>query len=333
MDNIRTAIVCIAANENLYIRDFVKWHLKLGFTKIFIGDNSPVDGEHPDFILNDFIDTGQVEIIRLYRHNKNPQFLQMILYSVVYEQHRHQFDWMFFIDVDEFVTFNTNKFTYVSDWLSQDYIADADEIRLNWLCFGDNNQIYYDNRPVWKRFPKPMPDILKHDWCGNYPVNGTLKSAIRCTSSFANFIATASPHWALTDKQNNSVVISPSGKRRAWNRSVDALLDYDVAYLAHYRTLTITEFLHRRIGKQFGAQATGCVHSKDTYFKQFTTENEMTPEKQEIWDAFFERFEDEHPGIFDKENLVEMKRPDDKELKQYIRDVQAVVREETEWTY
>ena len=59
----------------------------------------------------------------------------------------------------------------------------------------------------------------------------------------------------------------------------------------------------------------------------------MTPEKQEIWDAFFERFEDEHPGIFDKENLVEMKRPDDEELKQYIRDVQAVVREETEWTY
>ena len=47
MDNIRTAIVCIAANENLYIRDFVKWHLKLGFTKIFIGDNSLVDAEHP----------------------------------------------------------------------------------------------------------------------------------------------------------------------------------------------------------------------------------------------------------------------------------------------
>ena len=46
--NIRTAIVCMTANENLYIRDFVKWHLKLGFTKIFIGDNSPVNGEHPD---------------------------------------------------------------------------------------------------------------------------------------------------------------------------------------------------------------------------------------------------------------------------------------------
>ena len=37
----------MAANENLYIRDFVKWHLKLGFTKIFIVDNSPVDSEHP----------------------------------------------------------------------------------------------------------------------------------------------------------------------------------------------------------------------------------------------------------------------------------------------
>ena len=137
--NIRTAIVCIAANENLYIRDFVKWHLKLGFTKIFIGDNSPVDGEHPDFILSDFIDSGQVEIIRLYKHEKNPQFLQMIFYSIVYEQYHHMFDWMFFIDVDEFMTFNNNKFTDIREWLSQDYLANADEIRLNWMCFGDND--------------------------------------------------------------------------------------------------------------------------------------------------------------------------------------------------
>lgn len=331
-NDIRTAIVCIAANENLYIRDFVKWHLKLGFTKIFIADNSPVDGEHPDFILSDFIDSGQVEIICLYKHKGNPQFLQMIFYSIVYEQHHHEFDWMFFIDVDEFVMFNGNKYTDVSEWLSQEYLQNADEIRLNWMCFGDNDQLYYDNRPVWKRFPKPMADVNKNDWCGNYPLNGTLKSAIRCTAQIANFIATASPHWAAIDNNSNSIVVSPSGKQRPWNRSV-GFIDYDVAYLAHYRTLTITEYLHRRIGKQFGAQATGCVHSKDVYLKQFTTENEMTLEKQAIWDAYFERFEREHPGIFDQKNLVGMTRPTDDELNKYISDVRAVVMGEAEWTY
>ena len=333
MKNISTAIVCMAANENLYIRDFVKWHLKLGFTKIFIGDNSPVDGEHPDFILNDFIDSGQVEIIRLYKHHRNPQFLQMIFYSVVYELYHHLFDWMFFIDVDEFVMFiNNGNFTNVSEWLSQDYIANADEIRLNWLCFGDNDQLYYDNRPVWKRFPKPMPDLLKNDWCGDYPINETLKSAIRCTSSFANFIATSSPHWALTDKQSDSVVITPSGKRLNWNSSIGTI-DYEIACLAHYRTLTVTEFLRKRFGKQFGAQATGAIYSKDTYLKQFTTENEMTPEKQAIWDAYLENFESEHPGIFDQENLVNVLQPTDDELNKYIQDVYAAVINEKEWTY
>ena len=239
---------------------------------------------------------------------------------------------MFFIDVDEFVMFNGNKYTDVSEWLSQDYLQNADEIRLNWMCFGDNDQLYYDNRPVWKRFSKPMADVNKNDWCGNYPVNGTLKSAIRCTAQIANFIATASPHWAAIDNNSNSIVVSPSGKQRPWNRSV-GFIDYDVAYLAHYRTLTITEYLHRRIGKQFGAQATGCVHSKDVYLKQFTTENEMTPEKQAIWDAYFERFEREHPGIFDQENLVGMTRPTDDELNKYISDVRAVVTGEAEWTY
>ena len=93
-------------------------------------------------------------------------------------------------------------------------------------------------------------------------------------------------------------------------------LSYKDAYANHKEEgwiffLDVDDFLHRRIEKQLGAQATGCVHSKDTYFKQFTTENEITLEKQAIWDAYFERFERERPGIFDQENLVEMKRPSD----------------------
>lgn len=59
----------------------------------------------------------------------------------------------------------------------------------------------------------------------------------------------------------------------------------------------------------------------------------MTLEKQAIWDAYFERFEREHPGIFDQDNLVEMRRPSDEELEKYIQDVRTVIKGEAEWTY
>ena len=100
----------MAANENLYIRDFVKWHIAIGFTKIFIVDNSPVNSEHMDFILADYISAGFVQIIELRKTKRcNPPLFQMIVYTELYEELHNDFDWMFFIDVDEFVTFNSSN--------------------------------------------------------------------------------------------------------------------------------------------------------------------------------------------------------------------------------
>lgn len=328
------AIVCIAANENLYIRDFVKWHIAIGFTKIFIVDNSPADSEQMDFILADYIAAGCVQIIELRKNTpKNPQYLQMIVYTVMYDIWHGQFDWMFFIDVDEFVMLTDNAETFdIGEFLAHKRFSGAEQIRFNWQCYGDNDKLYYNNEPVWKRFPKPMQDVNRHDWAGNYPVNMTLKTAVRCTVESANFIATNSPHYPLTPAQQSAVVVSPSGRQRPAYRSVN-FIDYEQAFLAHYRTLTISEYLYRRFNPRSLGNPTGAIHSKDTLLKQFCVENKMNPVKQKIWDDYFAKIELEHPGLFDADNIRVLTRPSDEEILTIINDVRAVILGQKTWEH
>ena len=324
----------MAANENLYIRDFVKWHIAIGFTKIFIVDNSPVNNERMDFILADYISAGRVQIIQMRKNTpKNPQYLQMIVYTAMYDIYHNYFDWMFFIDVDEFVMLTDKAGTFnIGEFLANERFNDAEQIRFNWQCYGDNDKLYYNDEPVWKRFPKPMADITKHDWAGNYPVNMTLKTAVRCTVEYANFIATGSPHYLLTPTKWNAVVMSPSGKKRPANKSVD-FIDYEMAFLAHYRTLTITEYLYRRFNPYSLDNPTGAIHSKDALLKQFCVENEMNPMKQKIWDNYFDRIEREHPGIFDADNLQTLTRPSKEEILATLNDVQSVILGKKVWQH
>lgn len=331
---MRTAIVCMAANENLYIRDFVKWHIILGFTKIFIVDNSPVNGEHMEMILADYIAADKVQIIRMCKNSpKNPLYLQMIVYTEMYNIFHNQFDWLFFIDVDEYVMLTDKAETFnINEFLAHERFKNAEQIRFNWQCFGDNGKLYYDNDPVWKRFQKPMSNITKNDWCGLYPVNGTLKSAVRCTTEYANFIVTGSPHYMMTPAGKNAVVMSPSGRIRPAMKSVN-FIDYEIAYLAHYRTLTVTEYLYRRLNPQSLGNPTGAIHSPEILMKQFCVENEMTLQKQKIWDDYISNVERDYPGIFDKKNQQDMKRPSQEELQSIIIDVHNVILGKSVWSH
>ena len=292
----------MAANENLYIRDFVKWHIAIGFTKIFIVDNSPANSEHMDFILADYISEGYVQIIELRKTKEcNPPIFQMIVYTELYEEFHNDFDWMFFIDVDEFISFNSNIGTYkIDEFLQREQFSNAEQIRWNWMCYGDNDKLYYNNEPVWVRFPKPMQDISKYDWAGAYPVNGSLKTAIRCTTKGVDFITRKTPHFPITSTMEDAIVVSPSGKPRIWYRSVGEI-DYEAGWISHYRTLTISEFLNRRLSIQALEQASGNVFTKEALLALFCVENQMNPVKKKIWDEYMTRVEKEHPEIFSSE--------------------------------
>ena len=73
---MKTALVCIAKNENRYLREFIKYHLNLGFDNIYIGDNNDPEGEWISPIIDDYIDNKKVIVINLrgIRSDKEKNF-------------------------------------------------------------------------------------------------------------------------------------------------------------------------------------------------------------------------------------------------------------------
>lgn len=130
-DGVRTlshvgkiALVCIARNEDRYIDEWIDYHFKLGVDEIFIYENEwksnvkrervhtiPFDGKSKQvYAYNDFI----------FRRSEG-------------------FEWVIFIDVDEFLCLN--KHNSIQEFL-RDYgnlPDEADAIAINWMVFGDNN--------------------------------------------------------------------------------------------------------------------------------------------------------------------------------------------------
>ena len=51
----KVIVVMIVKNEMKYLREFVDYHLALGFDQIVIGDNNDLDGETYDELLKDLI--------------------------------------------------------------------------------------------------------------------------------------------------------------------------------------------------------------------------------------------------------------------------------------
>ena len=85
---LKTALVCIAKNEDNYIEEWVNYHIKLGFDMIFIYENNwRCKLEHPQITKIPF--DGELKQLPVYNH-----FVQI---------NGNNFDWIGFIDVDEFL--------------------------------------------------------------------------------------------------------------------------------------------------------------------------------------------------------------------------------------
>lgn len=66
------AICAIASNENLYLRDWVKYHVDLGVCKIILFDNSPIYGDYPQQVIGDYVSENIVDIINIRKDDVNP---------------------------------------------------------------------------------------------------------------------------------------------------------------------------------------------------------------------------------------------------------------------
>lgn len=207
---MRTALVCIANNEDDYIEDWIDYHHKLGYDDIFV-------------FMNDW---------RYRSPDKNSFFIpldgeamQLNAYNFFLNNYRNNYDYATFIDVDEFMTLK--KHDNVKDFF-ENYV-DYPCLGINWKLFGSSGLKTKDNRPVWNRFKMSQIGVNKHI---KTSVNIKLCRDKKLNPRFVN------PHFCDISG------ISPEGAQ------IIGPFNYagsdNIAYIAHYITKSEEECRERR---------------------------------------------------------------------------------------
>ena len=129
----------IAKEENKYIIEFVNYYKNLNFNKIIIFDNNNINGEKFDIILKNYINNKFIKIIN-YRGIKRPQIKAL---NECYKKYNHNFDWIAFYDVDEYLYIKNYK--NINNFLSLHKFEKCQSIIINWKYFGDSNKLFYEN--------------------------------------------------------------------------------------------------------------------------------------------------------------------------------------------
>ena len=154
INNIKVCLCAIGKNENKYVREYVEHYIKIGVDKIFIYDNNDLNGETFETVISGFIKNKYVQIIN-YRGKKT---MQVNMMKNCYKNNYKKYDWFIMYDMDEFI-FLKNKIN-IKYFLNNKKFNKCKIIQLNRPFHTDNNQIYYKNESLFKRFPKAFYNII-----------------------------------------------------------------------------------------------------------------------------------------------------------------------------
>lgn len=260
---MQTAICCIAKCENRYLEEWVDYHLSLGFDRIFIYDNNDVSGER---ILPSVAGNERVTIMDC----RGKTSYQNVAYTEFYKRYGKEYDWIAYIDVDEFITFSPESGLHgIHEFLSR-FDADVDIVHLNWMCFGDNDICELDDDySVLRRFVKP----LDFDKCIQYdfPENNHVKSIMRGGLDIGDRMIIIH-----TPKDGDFRTVGADGKPCA--NEFYKPYEFSTAYIRHYVSKSIYEWLIK-INRGLATSNTASeLYSIDRFFLY----NDRTPEKEKV---------------------------------------------------
>ena len=238
---MRVVVCAMAKNESLYIKDWVKHHLRIGFDKIYIYDNDDLDKP----FIKDYIDTKYLDkvVIKNIRGQKKPK-LQHDIYTGFYIKYGKTFDWCLFCDIDEFLFGITN----FHSWLMQLKFKNSKQIRVKWKLFGDDDLITRDmSKGVVDSFHKEVEHSLNRNLKdkGNLEKQG--KMLIR--GGMENIII-RSPHFGSIGYRDNVIPsVLPSGKVSFSKVVIEEDYSKESVYLHHYMTKSLSEFVEQKLNR------------------------------------------------------------------------------------
>lgn len=276
----------IIKNENLYLRDWVEYHLRLGFDKIFIYDNN--DTEYLEGVIYDYIMNGKVEVTPWIRYMDDSSTMydllatQIAAYNDCIDKH-NDFDWITFIDGDEFI--HLTNHSNVHDLFENDHIyIKYDAILMSWKMMGDPDALYYDQRPLWERFTKPLSGIY-----AGVPCNQCVKPFVNIQSGvrFGTSYCPNNPHSPDTSMVCNSLGRYVTG----WAGDFDRLTTprHEMIYVDHYYTKSLIEYLIKSVSCQHRFYNNNGINFEKC-ITQYKNLNGWTDKHENVYQDFLNRF-------------------------------------------
>jgi hypothetical protein len=214
----------------LYAEEFIDYYIKLGYDKIFIYDNNDKDDERFEDVLQKQIANNFVKIIdyRGYRGKRNkPQYDS---YLDCYKRNSQYCDWLSFFDFDEFLYLKYHK--NIKQFLSDTKFKECDNIKINWVIYSDNNLVYYDGRKIQERFTEKLLNDVD---------NKHIKSTVRGNMETNYWSKMNNPH--ISRIKVNPCLANGQNVSDEWDSPFHTPPNYDVAYIKHYATKTIEEYI------------------------------------------------------------------------------------------
>ena len=267
---MKTLLCAIGRLENDYIREWVEYYKKLGFTNICLFDNNKTGEQDFRTEIQSFIDDGFV-ILKDYR---NKEVCQLEAYTECYNTYGDSYDWIAFFDCDEFLTLVKNK--TIEEYLSRLIFKNIDMIHINWMNYTDNGLVKMDNRPVLERFTTPCPYDYKCEY--TIPENYHIKTLMR--GGLGKIEWKGNPHTPGI----KGLKCVDGGGRTTQSHSPFAVYTYTDAYIKHFTTKTAEEYANKLLrgfpDQQFEFHKQRWKMLLNTIF--FRT-NEVTQEKIDLF--------------------------------------------------
>ena len=215
-------IVCIAKLEHDYIREFVNYHLHLGFKKIYLYDNE--DAPTYEKLLKEFSNNIKVIHLPFNNYEKGVQYVALdhFIHNFLYKDNITH---VAHIDVDEFIVLK--KHTNICEFINEYFVNNCAAIGMNWRFFGSSNQSIKTNIPVTIRFTMCEKNGNRH---------------IKSLFDKNYFIRYDNVHYVITQPNyytkatNGQIIDGPFNDN----------IDFNVIQLNHYKCKTFPEFQYAR---------------------------------------------------------------------------------------
>ncbi|UTL89486.1 glycosyltransferase family 2 protein [Pseudomonas fluorescens] len=197
----RSCIVATARNEGVYIIEWIAYHLRLGIDKIFLYTNNNQDGSLG--LLRALHEHGFIELIESDVGPGGNAQVKAYTHSILASADVNRFEWCAFIDVDEYISYDSSKFSSFNDYLEWVGGTGADVVALSWILVANTTTSNdWTTTPVTQRLQRVSPFQ-----------SNLIKCLVRPESAL-----TSGPHYPISNNSYDMPIVNSERKRYASER-------------------------------------------------------------------------------------------------------------------